>query len=249
MKYLTQAILTASLMVASSAQAAVIDFSTDTTLGGGAYISGIPTPNEVVLTNNNNGQVGTAFTTQSYNSINKFTASFDMQIGGGSGADGLTFAWVQNPNISLLTGGGLGFTGMTGYAIEFDTFRNGWDSGSENHVAVIQDASTNKLLQTEITSFNLNDSVYRNVQVEFDSGVLSVDIDGTNYINNFSIGGYSAFDGYFGFTAGTGARNDWHKISNFNLTVSPVPEPSTYALMLGGLGLVGFMAYRRRKTA
>ena len=30
---------------------------------------------------------------------------------------------------------------------------------------------------------------------------------------------------------------------------SPVPEPSTYALMLGGLGLVGFMAFRRqRKT-
>jgi hypothetical protein len=29
--------------------------------------------------------------------------------------------------------------------------------------------------------------------------------------------------------------------------VSPVPEPSTYALMLGGLGMVGFMAYRRRK--
>jgi len=30
--------------------------------------------------------------------------------------------------------------------------------------------------------------------------------------------------------------------------VSPIPEPSTYALMLGGLGLVGFMAYRRRKA-
>ncbi|MEA3405462.1 MAG: PEP-CTERM sorting domain-containing protein [Pseudomonadota bacterium] len=29
-------------------------------------------------------------------------------------------------------------------------------------------------------------------------------------------------------------------------TVSAVPEPSTYALMLGGLGLVGFMAARRR---
>lgn len=29
-------------------------------------------------------------------------------------------------------------------------------------------------------------------------------------------------------------------------SVSAVPEPSTYALMLGGLGLVGFMAARRR---
>ncbi|VAW45109.1 hypothetical protein MNBD_GAMMA03-2048 [hydrothermal vent metagenome] len=29
-------------------------------------------------------------------------------------------------------------------------------------------------------------------------------------------------------------------------TVSPVPEPSAIALMLGGLGLVGFMAARRR---
>ncbi len=29
-------------------------------------------------------------------------------------------------------------------------------------------------------------------------------------------------------------------------TTSPIPEPSTYALMLGGLGFVGFMAARRR---
>jgi hypothetical protein len=29
--------------------------------------------------------------------------------------------------------------------------------------------------------------------------------------------------------------------------VAPIPEPETYALMLAGLGVVGFMA-RRRKT-
>ena len=33
----------------------------------------------------------------------------------------------------------------------------------------------------------------------------------------------------------------------FNFGVSPIPEPETYALMLAGLGVVGFMA-RRRKT-
>lgn len=33
------------------------------------------------------------------------------------------------------------------------------------------------------------------------------------------------------------------------LTVAPVPEPSTYALMLAGLGAVAFMARRRKKLA
>ena len=33
----------------------------------------------------------------------------------------------------------------------------------------------------------------------------------------------------------------------YTLSVSAVPEPSTYALMLGGLGLVGLISYRNRK--
>lgn len=34
-----------------------------------------------------------------------------------------------------------------------------------------------------------------------------------------------------------------------NLTVSPVPEPATYAMLLGGLGLIGFMRRRRNNAA
>ncbi|GKT12877.1 MAG: hypothetical protein ISEC1_P1868 [Thiomicrorhabdus sp.] len=37
-------------------------------------------------------------------------------------------------------------------------------------------------------------------------------------------------------------------VDNIDLTVSPVPEPSVIALMLGGLGLVGLMANRRRQA-
>jgi hypothetical protein len=44
------------------------------------------------------------------------------------------------------------------------------------------------------------------------------------------------------------ASNEQFYMGAVDATVSAVPEPSTYALMLAGLGLVGFMA-RRRKQA
>ena len=251
MKYLKRSILTLSLIVASSVQAEdeTLDFSSDMTLGGDAYINESHVSNGVILTPNALWQQGSAFTNLKYENITEFTAHFDIKLGGGTKADGLTFAWVTDPGASTSAGGGLGFTGMTGYAVEFDSYRNGWDNGSDNHVAVIQNSARNELLQAEITDFDLNDGIYRHVDVEFDNGIISVDIDGQNYINDFEIANYAAFDGHFGFTAATGGQRDWHKVRNFELAVTPVPEPSTYALMLGGLGMVGFMAYRRRKTA
>lgn len=33
----------------------------------------------------------------------------------------------------------------------------------------------------------------------------------------------------------------------FNAIAAPIPEPGTYALLLGGLGLVGFVSARRRR--
>ncbi len=57
----------------------------------------------------------------------------------------------------------------------------------------------------------------------------------TPFVNQFTISNISGdWGGYYSIT---------------EIQVSAVPEPSTYALMLGGLGLVGFMAMRRRRTA
>ncbi len=63
-----------------------------------------------------------------------FSASFDLWIGAGSGGEGLTFGWVKGPD--FLGGGGdsLGFDGLDGYAIRFDTHGNGGGE-PENSIA------------------------------------------------------------------------------------------------------------------
>ncbi|WP_295998162.1 PEP-CTERM sorting domain-containing protein [Rugamonas sp.] len=39
----------------------------------------------------------------------------------------------------------------------------------------------------------------------------------------------------------------WPTVDNFELSVAAVPEPSTYAMLLGGLGLLGVAARRRKQ--
>ena len=41
----------------------------------------------------------------------------------------------------------------------------------------------------------------------------------------------------------------WKDVVNLHVVTSPVPEAETYAMMLAGLGLVGFMALRRNRAA
>jgi len=52
------------------------------------------------------------------------------------------------------------------------------------------------------------------------------------------------------YTLAVGGSVAGHAGGSFggNLSVAAVPEASTLAMMLGGLALVGFAAYRRRKT-
>ena len=54
------------------------------------------------------------------------------------------------------------------------------------------------------------------------------------------------------FTEGTGPRGDWSFLQdtdNDSRFVPGIPEPETYALMLGGMGFMAWAARRRRKPA
>jgi len=95
------------------------------------------------------------------------------------------------------------------------------------------------------------DLYVNNTQQTFFSGDASRNVDGVVHagIDTTFFGNNTVAIGFEDLLL-KNTDNDYNdvvfKVSN--VSVSAVPEPSTYALMLAGLGLVGFMA-RRRKQA
>ncbi|MBK6854893.1 MAG: PEP-CTERM sorting domain-containing protein [Burkholderiales bacterium] len=70
---------------------------------------------------------------------------------------------------------------------------------------------------------------------------------GSTAINTFSLGGSLANDTWEIHVAGTGGS--FNAATTYNvgtLPSAPVPEPETYAMLLAGLGALGFMGRRRK---
>ncbi len=147
-------------------------------------------------------------------SASQFHAEFDYNIFGGSGSDGLTFAWVRDLNYAISLGGGLAFGGAKGFAVEFDSFPNPGEVQAR-HIALLQDETLN-----ELVTFVIEVRGSHHVVIDFVSGHLQVFFDGVLVID-FTIPNYTPFDAFMGFTAATGGLDDNHVIKNFRLTASP----------------------------
>ncbi len=74
---------------------------------------------------------------------------------------------------------------------------------------------------------------------------------GANQYPIYTIGSDLTADGITGFRleaiSGRQPLNGNFSLSEFVVSTSPIPEPETYAMLLAGLGLLGFVVVRRKK--
>jgi hypothetical protein len=197
------------------------------TLNGSAGLSG----SEVVLTPATGFQRGDAIWPAATDPRN-MTVEFDASIGGGTGADGLTMFFADSsrgatPNSLGVEGGGLGFSGIPGDAIALDEFQG--QGAPSNDFAGITDgpASPNTpdvlhWLATADLSAPIQDAT-THVEVVNAAGITTVYINGTQVLSTPL--GLPA-GAYLGFSAGTGAVDNRHAISNVVVS-GATPPPST----------------------
>lgn len=248
--------------VAMPASAAVIDLSSLNRVGSAQLVDGALQLTHTSSTGNASGVSGAGWLTQGISTNQSFSVSFAFSLKGddsGKMADGIALAFQNVGSDKLGVGGGdVGYWNIGGsgssavgsvirswthneYGLSVDGKVQGLDSapfslGAANNVTgtqtVTYNAATKELKMTG-TLTNLADVLHPityNIQ-----DVATVDLS-QKFGNTM----------YVGFTGGIGGTDADQRITSFNLT-SAVPEPETYAMMLAGLGLVGFAARRRKK--
>jgi len=152
---------------------------------------------------------------------------FDQTIGSGSGGDGqtLTFADASKAAPTALgePGGGLGFSGISGIALAFDTYKNSANP-SNNFVGVSDGAGsaagTLHWLGTS-TAIPALRTATRHVKVEALNGTLTLWVEGAK------VGSLSVTlppEVYLGFTGSTGELTDVHQAANVKITGEAAPK-------------------------
>jgi hypothetical protein len=155
------------------------------------------------------------------------TSAFDIQfkyyIGDGTGADGVAFVLGEAASVSQLgpsaaAGPTLGYQGITGYAVEFDTYQNSNDP-SANHVAWMQAFDGTHLVVGE-PSVPLNCNCERQADIRVTGSHLTVTVDGTKVIDGASTLPNGTY--FFGFSGACGLINNRHTVRDVHITLGAV---------------------------
>jgi glucose/arabinose dehydrogenase len=217
-------------------------------LNGNAAQSG----NALRITPAQAGQVGSAYSTTviPINGSTSFQTNFRFQLSGGQGsggADGFAFV-LQNSGAGVNAlgagGGGLGYSDVDqSIAIEFDTFRNGSDTG-DNQVSLLSNGNAVNALTAANAPVDLNGGTPINAWIDYDGSSDRLDV----FLSTSStkpttalltatvdLATLSGGQVYAGFSGGTGGLWNNQDIQNWSFTSTGGggPQPGT------GTGLRG----------
>ncbi|HKG37409.1 MAG TPA: choice-of-anchor D domain-containing protein [Conexibacter sp.] len=207
-------------------------------------VATLPSAGVLKLTGLVRSTAGSAFFTAPLDSSRHLTVTFDTTINGGgtSGADGQTLvladAAVARPTALGPSGGALGYSGIPGIAVAFDTYRGTVDP-SANFVGIASgnNGTVDQLrwLATSTAVPNLR-SATRHVVVDIDAGTIRVSVDGTPYLSQAVSLPPNVL---LGFTGATGWVLDNHQVSNVVVSGDggtpppppPPPDPATLRIV------------------
>ena len=145
-------------------------------------------------------------------------ANFTIAIGGGTGADGLTFMLLDptksSPSSVGSNGAGLGFAGLTGVAVAFVTHAQSGIT-SNNFAGIETGTAAGATFVTSSTAVpNLRSGTHE-VTVAVVGGSLVVTIDGSALFTT-PVAAIPA-TGLVGFSGATGGLTDVHSVSGLHI--------------------------------
>ncbi|HEX6520378.1 MAG TPA: hypothetical protein VF070_10280, partial [Streptosporangiaceae bacterium] len=171
------------------------------------------------LTNAATGQAGSVVYPAAV-APNGLRVRFNEQIGGGTGADGMTFALLSPTTASTASGSGgsgLGFAKLSGVAVVFDTHQaTGYPSSNFAGIATGTNSNGTLKLTSSVNEIGELRAGTHNVEVTVTSGVLTVFFDGAQILAQHVTLPPTV---KLAFTGATGGLTDVHEVRDAAISV------------------------------